>query len=78
MNKRQKKKKLKQKGGVPMRTLEEIRIKNKRSDLLNDGMESTPVCIPHDLAENEKSMYEDFIKPHVEDFLLKHFQKGQI
>jgi len=76
MNKRIKKKKLK--GGVQMRTLEEIRQKNKRKDLLLDGMESVPVSIPHDLKDYEGKIYNDFIKPHVKNFFEKHLKDGHL
>jgi hypothetical protein len=78
LNKRLKKKKAKQRGGESMRTLEEIRKKNRRSDLLIVGMESAPISVPRELSENEKALYEDFIKPHVEDFFIKHLEKGRI
>ena len=65
-------------GGRKMRTLEEIRQKNKKKDLLLDGMESKPVNLPQDLQTCEKELYKNFIKPHVRNFFVKHLKEGNI
>lgn len=53
---------------VSMRTLSEIREKNKRTDLLISGIESTPITAP---SNEEVDFYKNVIKPHVQNTFRK-------
>lgn len=58
-----------------MRTLEQIRKDNKKSDLLLTGMEDKPMDIPSSLKEKEIGIYNDFVKPVSRRVVLKNISK---
>lgn len=57
-----------------MRSLAEIREKNKRQDLLFVGMEKSPVKLPTDLYDSEGRFYKSVIKPHTKQFIEKSIE----
>ena len=61
-----------------MRTLEEIRKANKRSDLLLSGMEMTPVNMPLDLRQKEEKFYHESVKPHLQKVLIRNLVKKKL
>ena len=46
-----------------MRTLEQIRKNNQKYDLLFSGMEEKPVKMSSKFQNNEKEIYNTFVKP---------------
>ena len=46
-----------------MRTLKQIRRNNEKYDLLFSGMEEKPVKMSSKPQENEKEIYNTFVKP---------------
>lgn len=58
-----------------MRTLEEIRKKNKRKDLLLDGMEVTPYHTKNKLHQLWNKIQNYFIKRSLKKFIKKNKEK---
>lgn len=58
-----------------MKTLEQIRNDNRKYDLLLAGMEDKPVNIPSPFKENEKQVYDNFIKPVSRRVVLRNNDK---
>lgn len=61
-----------------MRTLEEIRQRNKRKNMFFDGMEEKPIQLSQETIEAGREFYKNCVKPTVRRVLNKHLSNREI